>query len=114
MARPAELVCHARRTAGLSQRELAAISGVPQASVARIERGVVIPRADTLERLLRGCGLTLAAVPTDDGIDRTLIRDRLAMTPSQRSRLGVQEARATLRLSRGTLRPAGTGRPTST
>ena len=107
MARSDELVRQSRHSAGLSQRELAAISGVPQASIARIERGAVMPRADTLERLLRACGLTLAAVPADPGVDTTLIRDRLAMTPSQRSRLGVQEARALLRLSEGRLRPAG-------
>ena len=66
-----------------------------------------MPRADTLERLLRACGLTLAALPVDNGIDRTAIRERLAMTPAERSRLGVQEANALIALTRRRLRRAG-------
>lgn len=37
------------------------------------------------------------------GIDRTTIRERLAMTPTQRSTLGVQEAESLLALRRGRL-----------
>lgn len=47
----ADLLREARRHARLTQRELAERSGVPQASIARMERGTAMPRSDTLERL---------------------------------------------------------------
>jgi transcriptional regulator with XRE-family HTH domain len=91
----ARMLRYARRSAGLTQRQLAARAGVPQATVGRIEGGVVTPRTDTLERLLRAAGQSLtaeAARGTDE--DRAMIRDRLRMTPAQRARLAVREARA--------------------
>lgn len=101
MASAAELLIAARRQAGLSQRALGAAAGIPQASVARIERGMISPRTDTLERLLLACGMVLSARPPGgSGVDRSLIRERLAMTPAERSRLGVQEARAMAMLGR--------------
>ncbi|MGH2402237.1 MAG: helix-turn-helix domain-containing protein [Candidatus Limnocylindria bacterium] len=85
----------ARRRARMSQRELAAAAAVPQATVGRIEAGIVSPRADTLARLLRASGHELTVVPRlGEGVDRSLIRDRLRMTPEQRIRLAVEEARA--------------------
>ncbi len=49
-----------RRLADLSQRELAARSGVPQSTVARIESGQAVdPRFRTVERLIRAAGSTL-------------------------------------------------------
>lgn len=46
-----------RRRADLSQRELAELSGVPQATLARIESGRAIdPRFRTVERLVRAAG----------------------------------------------------------
>ena len=110
MSQAAGLVRSARADAGMTQRELAAVSGVPQASVARIERGVAMPRADTLERLLRACGMTLTVRPADDGIDRSAIRERLRLTPLERHRLAVVEANAALHLLRGRILPRA-GRP---
>lgn len=84
----------ARKRAGLSQRGLAARVGVPQSAVARIERGTVVPRVDTLDRLLAGCGRGLEARPRlGRGLDRTGIRQLLALTPGQRARLAAREAR---------------------
>jgi transcriptional regulator with XRE-family HTH domain len=84
----------ARRRAGLSQRELARRAGVPQPTVARIESGVVVPRVDTLDRLLRVCGLGLGGVPRPgSGVDRTPIRELLALSPRQRLRVAAEEAR---------------------
>lgn len=101
----ASLLADARARAGLSQRGLASRSGIPQASVSRIERRHILPRADTVERWLSACGMSLETRPIPGGgVDRTLIRARLAMTPLERSRLGVQEARAMLALQRGRLR----------
>lgn len=60
-------------------------AGVPQPAIARIESGRVIPRIDTLDRLLRECGERLEAVPrTTRGVDLSQIRERLQMTPRQR------------------------------
>jgi transcriptional regulator with XRE-family HTH domain len=91
----ARLLAHARRRAGLSQRGLARVAGVPHSTVARIELGVLSPRADTLERLLRAAGHTLATEPTVGiGVDRSQIRELLALTPGQRARLAVDDAQA--------------------
>ena len=51
-----------RRTAlGLSQRELAAICGLPQSSVARIEACTVKPNVETMLKIMKPLGLTLSA-----------------------------------------------------
>ncbi|MBQ8093971.1 MAG: helix-turn-helix transcriptional regulator [Clostridia bacterium] len=52
-----------RSVLGLSQRDLAAICGIPQSSVARIESGKTTPRLDTLLKLLNQLGLTLSVTP---------------------------------------------------
>jgi transcriptional regulator with XRE-family HTH domain len=76
---------YARLHAGMSQRELASRAGVPQPAVARIERGRVAVGMDTLERLLAATGMTLELTPRSGaGVDRTLIRASLALTPEER------------------------------
>ena len=86
------LLRQARRAAGLGQREVARRAGIPQPTLSRIERGLASPRFDTLDRLLRECGLELDLVrrPGLD-VDRTLIRERLRLTPGERARLAVRE-----------------------
>jgi transcriptional regulator with XRE-family HTH domain len=75
----------ARLTAGLSQRALAKKSGIPQSSIARIEAGTIDPRVGTLDRLLCACGFDLEVEPRlGQGIDRSQIRERLALTPAER------------------------------
>jgi transcriptional regulator with XRE-family HTH domain len=92
----------ARRRAGLSQRELARRARVPQPTVARIESGVVVPRVDTLDRLLGGCGLALDSVERPGtGVDRSLLRDRLRLSVAQRADLAVREWRGTRPFARG-------------
>lgn len=86
------VVLEARAEARISQRELARRSGVPQAAISRIERGLVSPRTDTLDRLLRSCSRDLEVVERPGtGLDRTLIRERLRLTPAERGRLAVAE-----------------------
>jgi transcriptional regulator with XRE-family HTH domain len=86
------LVRQARREAGLGQRELARRAGLPQPTVSRIERELASPRFDTLDRLLRECGRQLDLVERRGlGVDRTLIRERLRMRPSERANLAVRE-----------------------
>lgn len=94
----------ARDHAGLTQRELAVAADIPQASVSRIERRKISPRADTIERWLYACSMRFSVEPVaGTGIDPTLLRERLVMTPLERCRLGAQEANAMLRLQRGRL-----------
>ena len=91
---PARTLRDARRRAGLTQRALASRSGIPQPAIARIERGTVVPRVDTLDRLLAGCGEQLGSEPRlGIGIDRTPIRALLRLTPAQRIRVATREGR---------------------
>ena len=88
------LLRRARNGAGLTQRDLARRSGVAQPAIARIESGRVVPRVDTLERLLDACEQTLeTTVRSGVGIDRTVIRQLLSLTPRQRLELAATEAR---------------------
>lgn len=59
-------IIEAREEMGLSQRELAELSGVKQPAIARLESGAAVPRIDTLIRLLVPLGKTLAIVPLED------------------------------------------------
>lgn len=88
------LLRYARRSAALSQRELAERVGSAQPAIARIESGATVPRVDTLDGLLRACGLRLTVEPSrGQGVDRTLIRDLLQLTPDERLRRAATEAR---------------------
>lgn len=95
----AEAVRAARRAAGLSQRELAGRAGVPQSTIARIERETIDPRSATAERILAaaGYGLELEA-RLGEGVDRTLIRRFLALTPKQRIEYAASGGRMAERL----------------
>jgi transcriptional regulator with XRE-family HTH domain len=69
----------------LTQAELARRAGVPQSSVAKIERGRRDPSLSTLDRLVRAAGLELRVqlAPRDDH-DLQLIDAMLDLTPEQR------------------------------
>jgi predicted transcriptional regulator len=85
---------YARRRAGLTQRELSAKTGVPQATIARIEKGRAEPRFALLDRLLRECGQQLLCEDLHGrGIDRSLIRAMLSLDPRQRLDRASEEAR---------------------
>ncbi len=53
----------ARQSEGLSQRDLERLTGIRQPAIARIESGKSCPSIDTVMRLLRPLGKTLAIVP---------------------------------------------------
>jgi transcriptional regulator with XRE-family HTH domain len=81
-----DMVRWARAQAGLTQAELAARSGVPQPHISRIESGDTSPRVDTTERLLAECGFELTVRPRlGRGVDRTAIREKLALSVEQRA-----------------------------
>lgn len=66
------LLRQARSRAGLSQRDLAAVTGISQPMISAIERGLQDPRHGTLEKLLRGCGQELDLVlKGGEGVDPT-------------------------------------------
>jgi predicted transcriptional regulator len=78
---------------------LAARTGIAQPTIARIERGHDDPRVGTLDRLLHACEETIEVVPrAGAGIDRTEIRELLALTPAERVAALVDEARTLDRL----------------
>lgn len=52
-----------RQKNSLSQRQLEALSGVPQPVIARLEKGVTDPQLSTLLKILAPLGKTLAIVP---------------------------------------------------
>lgn len=89
-----EAVRMARRRVGLSQRELGERTGVPQSTIARIESGFVDPRTSTIVKLLAACGEELEVLPRlGDGVDRTIIRQLLALDHEQRFDSAVASAR---------------------
>ena len=97
----ASMLNMARRRAQLSQRELARRSGIPQATVSRIEGGVVSPTFDTLDPLIRACRMRLSVGEAPgEGVDRSLIRDALRRAPRERLRYAIEVARRLDRMRR--------------
>lgn len=63
----------AREQKGLSQRELAELSGVKQPAIARLESMKTTPQIDTLFKILNPLGYTLSIVPLkSDAIDNRI------------------------------------------
>jgi transcriptional regulator with XRE-family HTH domain len=80
-----DLLREARRRAGLSQAALAARAGKPTSVIGRWERGEVKPSLETLQELIRACGLDLRFRVTDyDDSQDALILAAFQMTPEQR------------------------------
>ena len=87
------LVRYCRLRAGLTQTELAKRANISQPALARIESGRISPRIDTIETLLRECGMSLQALPrAGTGVDRSTIRKMLSLAPRERLRLAAREA----------------------
>ncbi len=85
MSMSGRMLRYARSRARLTQRALAAKTGIPQETIARIERGRVDPRMGTLDRLLEGCGYGLEVEPRlGIGIDRTQIDEALDVSMERR------------------------------
>jgi transcriptional regulator with XRE-family HTH domain len=86
---PSVLVRDARKSAGLTQAELAERAGVTQSVIARLERGGGNPRFLTLERVLHAAGHRLELSAVHQGlrtVDETLIAQQLALEPAERIR----------------------------
>lgn len=80
-----DLIYIARRRAGLTQAELGGRLRLPQSQISRWERGDVQPSLETLQRLVRACGLelTLGIANGDDSYD-SFINRNLELSPRQR------------------------------
>jgi transcriptional regulator with XRE-family HTH domain len=77
----------------LTQAELGLRLGISQAAVAQLEHPASNPRIATLDRALRAADaeLTIEARARRRGVDESLIRQQLALTPEQRLR-GLEAA----------------------
>ena len=53
----------AREEKGLTQKQLAEVCGIPQPVISRLEKSVHSPQVDTIIRILKPLGYTLAVVP---------------------------------------------------
>lgn len=80
------LLKEVRRRHGVTQSELAIRAGTTQSAISRIECDRISPSVETLRELLHLLGedLTLGTKQRDWGIDRTLIQERLRLTPEER------------------------------
>jgi transcriptional regulator with XRE-family HTH domain len=88
VAEPTTLLRDARRRAGLTQQQLALRLGVSQAAIAKLERPGANPTLRTLTKALRATGhrLTMQAIPRTGGVDESLIRQHLELSPAERLR----------------------------
>lgn len=59
-------IIEAREKQGLTQQELADISGVKQSSIARLEKLKISPQLDTLLKILTPMGYRLTIIPTEE------------------------------------------------
>jgi transcriptional regulator with XRE-family HTH domain len=81
-----QLLRESRLRHGLTQKQLAIRARTSQAAISRIERGLVSPTVEMLERLLDLLGeeLRLSAASIDYGHDLTLLSQNLDRTVSER------------------------------
>jgi len=101
------MVRHARRRAGLTQRQLAARAGIPQETIARIERGRSDPRVNTLDRLLAAAGSGLEIMPRlGIGVDRTQINALLDRPMAERLAWAIESDRTYVEMRRSMRRVA--------
>jgi len=58
----------AREKSGITQKQLAHLSGVKQPAISRIERGTISPSIDTFLKVVVPLGYKLALVPIDSNV----------------------------------------------
>jgi transcriptional regulator with XRE-family HTH domain len=93
-ASPGRLLRDARARHRVSQEQLAIRAGTTQSAISRIERDRVSPTVQTLTELLRMLGedLMLETEKRDTGVDLSLTRRNLELTPEQRVQRGLEFA----------------------
>ncbi len=82
----AALIRSARRSAGLTQAELARRLGTTQGAVAQLEHPGANPTVARLDASLRAAGrrLSLGSSPHESGVDETLLARNLRLSPAER------------------------------
>ena len=85
---PGPLISSLRKQAGLTQRQLAGRMGTTQSAIAALEREDSNPTWRTVADALDALGQqpVLTATPKPAGVDESLIRRQLELTPAQRLR----------------------------
>ena len=75
-----------RQRHGLTQKQLAIRARTSRAAISRIERGLVSPTVETLQKLLAMMNekLELSTQPTRVSMNRAVMRDNLSLTPHER------------------------------
>lgn len=91
---PGRLLRESRLRRGLSQQRLARRAGTTQSAISRIEQERISPTVQTLAELLNLMGeeLVLKAERRDTGVDLTLNRANLELTPEERVQKGLEFA----------------------
>jgi transcriptional regulator with XRE-family HTH domain len=90
----ATLVHIARRRAGITQVELARRLGKSQSEIGRWERGEAKPSFETLQRIVRACGLELTVgLANEDDSYVPHIERMLALSPRDRVIRAAEHAR---------------------
>jgi transcriptional regulator with XRE-family HTH domain len=99
MSASASLLRSARKRTGLTQAELGRRLGISQAAVAKLERIGANPTVATLEDALWATGhsLMLEAHARRPGVDESLIRQQLELSPAERVR-GIETMYAQARM----------------
>ncbi len=96
-----DLVREARRRAGLTQSELAALAGTTQSAIARLETGRSSPSFESVLALIRHCGLDLEVMLVErDDADLFQAQRSAALTPTERIEGHQHLARQLLALRR--------------
>ena len=79
------MIYSARRRASLTQAEVARRLSIPQSQLSRWERGRVAPSFETLQRVVRACGLELIiGVANRDDSYSAFIARALDRSPAER------------------------------
>jgi transcriptional regulator with XRE-family HTH domain len=98
MTDAAELLTQARRSARLSQEELARRAGTSRTTLSAYEHGRKSPTVDTVSRLLAEVGLELTVRPRAQVVEHATPRGRFVTTLSHLPRLPLDQAFATVTL----------------
>lgn len=86
MSSASSVIRDARRTRGITQRQLADRMGTTQAAVAKLERPGANPTVATLRKALAAADhrLSLAASPATSSVDLPQLLANLRLTPTER------------------------------
>lgn len=96
--RSCDVLARVRRSAGLSQEQLARAAGTSRTAVSAYEHGRKSPSLDTVDRLLGVAGYELDARPQVRFSDMSSARGRPVRVPTSLPRLPVEDALAAVEL----------------